>query len=352
MRPAMKQLYGVAWLLTASASSSVTFAESPASRTVPGRALPNPDTVSATMQKVIGTVPDGSQNLQSPRTAEEWKALSAQRALGSARQLHELRERFGVTVAQQAIAGVNCYVISPKVMTAEKRNRLLVNLHGGAHAFRSGEAGTLEGIYMAGLAGLKVIAVDYRMPPDHPFPAAMDDAMAVWREIVKLVKPAHSAIFGISSGGGMVLSLVQRAKRERLPLPAAIMAGTPWSDLSKTGDSYFTNAGIDNVVVTYEGLLEAAAKLYANGRDLKDPLLSPVYGDFSGFPPTFLVAGTRDLFLSNTVRVHRKLRQVGVEAQLEIYEGQSHGQFLNPDAPETTELFTDIAKFFDAYLGL
>jgi monoterpene epsilon-lactone hydrolase len=83
--------------------------------------------------------------------------------------------------------------------------------------------------------------------------------------------------------------------------------------------------------------------------DLKDPLLSPVYGDFTDFPPTFLVSGTRDLFLSNTVRVHRKLRKAGVEAQLEVYEGQSHDQFLNPDAPETTELFADIAKFFDAH---
>jgi monoterpene epsilon-lactone hydrolase len=331
---------------------SMTLAENVAARTIPSRLLPIPDTVSPALQKAIGLAAEQSENFVAPpQSVEQWKSLIVQREQGLSQQLSELRERFGVTVSPQVVGGVNCYAVTPKVMSAKDCNRLLIGVHGGGYVFRPGESGTVEGIYMAGLTGIKVIAVDYRMPPDHPFPAAMDDAMAVWSEAVKLVKPANLAIFGSSAGGGMVLAMAQRAKREAVPLPAAMMAGTPWSDLSKTGDSYFTHAGIDNVIGTYEGLLEAAARLYANGRDLKDPLLSPVYGDFTGFPPTFLVAGTRDLFLSNTVRVHRKLRQAGVEAQLEIYEGQSHGQFLNPDAPETTELFADIAKFFDAHLG-
>jgi acetyl esterase/lipase len=137
-----------------------------------------------------------------------------------------------------------------------------------------------------------------------------------------------------------------------MPLPAALMVGTPWSDLSKTGDSYFTNAGVDNGLVAYEGLLEAAAHLYADGRDLKDPLLSPVYGEFAGFPPTLLTTGTRDLFLSNTVRVHRKLRRAGIVAQLDVYEGQAHGsRYLTADAPETQELFGEMARFFDSHLS-
>jgi acetyl esterase/lipase len=94
------------------------------------------------------------------------------------------------------------------------------------------------------------------------------------------------------------------------------------------------------------------ARLYANGHDLKDPLLSPVYGDMHGFPPTILTTGTRDLLLSNTVRVHRKLRQAGVVAELQVYEGQSHAQYMRAaDAPETKEAFEEIAKFFDRYLG-
>jgi acetyl esterase/lipase len=199
---------------------------------------------------------------------------------------------------------------------------------------------------------MKVLTVDYRMPPDHPYPAAMDDAVAVWKALTQREQPANMGVFGTSTGGGMTLALVQRAQEERLPLPAAIAPGTPWSDLTKTGDSYFTNEGVDNALVAYEPLLSASARLYAGAIDLKNPHLSPVYGSFRGFPPTLLTTGTRDLFLSNTVRVHRKLREAGVEARLEVYEGQSHAQYLiDPTAPESKEAFEAIAGFFDAHLG-
>jgi acetyl esterase/lipase len=129
------------------------------------------------------------------------------------------------------------------------------------------------------------------------------------------------------------------------------MAGTPWADLTKTGDSYFTNEYVDNTLCTYNGDLAAAAKLYAGAHDLKEPLLSPVYGDLSGFPPTVLVAGTRDLFLSNTVRVHQKLLQSNVQAELLVFEGLSHGQYFTEDAPETAIAHQEVAQFFEWHLG-
>jgi epsilon-lactone hydrolase len=150
----------------------------------------------------------------------------------------------------------------------------------------------------------------------------------------------------------MTLAMVLRAKAENLPLPGAIAPGTPWSDIAKVGDTYETNEWVDNILVTWDGWLGRAAKLYANGTDLKNPYISPIYGDFSGFPPAILTSGTRDLFLSNTVRTHRKLRRAGVEADLNVYEGQSHAQYgFDPSAPETKEAFTDIANFFDRHLG-
>jgi acetyl esterase/lipase len=180
----------------------------------------------------------------------------------------------------------------------------------------------------------------------------MDDAMAVWKAALEMQKPANMAIFGTSTGGGMTLAMILRAKEEHLPLPAAIAPGTPWSDLTETGDSYKTNEWLDNVLVSYNGYLTHAAQLYANGHDLKDPQLSPIYGDFHGFPPAILTSGTRDLFLSNTVLTHRKLRQAGAEAVLQVFEGMSHAQYLfDPDAPETKEAFTEIASFFDKHLG-
>ena len=135
-------------------------------------------------------------------------------------------------------------------------------------------------------------------------------------------------------------------------MPAAIAPGTPMSDVTGVGDSFSTNAMVDNVLVSADGFCDAATKFYAHGHDLADPLLSPVYGDMHGFPPAILTTGTRDLLLSNTVRVHRKLREAGVEASLQVWEGQSHAEFARDDtAPETREAFEEIAAFFDHHLA-
>ncbi len=137
---------------------------------------------------------------------------------------------------------------------------------------------------MAGRARVKVIAVDYRMPPDFPYPAAIDDAMTVYKKTLKTTDSKRIGIFGTSTGGGMALIMVLRAKAEGQPLPGAIAPGTPWSDMTKTGDTYFANEMVDDVLVSNDGWLGDAATLYADGHDLKDPMLSPVYGDLQGFP--------------------------------------------------------------------
>jgi epsilon-lactone hydrolase len=146
--------------------------------------------------------------------------------------------------------------------------------------------------------------------------------------------------------------MMLKAKRDGIPLPGAIAPGTPMSDVTKVGDTFVTNAMLDNVLVSPDGFCDAGTKVYARGHDLKDPLLSPIYGDVTGFPPTILTSGTRDLLLSNTVRMHRKLRQAGVDAVLQVFEGQSHAQYYRDDAaPETREAFEEIAAFFDKHLG-
>jgi acetyl esterase/lipase len=249
------------------------------------------------------------------------------------------------------IGGVRAFIVTPSQMAEANRNRVLVHVHGGGYVFGPGEAGTTEAIMMAGHAHIKVISVDYRMPPDFPYPAAMDDAMAVYKEVVKTTDAKKVGIFGTSTGGGMTLAMVLRAKKEGLPLPGAIAPGTPWSDMTKTGDTYFANEMVDNVLVSNDGWLGDAAVLYANGHDLKDPMLSPIYGDLQGFPPTILTTGTRDLFLSNTVRVHRKLREAGVTADLLVFEGLSHAQYLfSADAPESKQHFAEVGAFLDQHL--
>ena len=148
------------------------------------------------------------------------------RAAGTTARL-EAREKLGVTLEPTVIGGVKAFIVTPKEIAPANRNRLLVHVHGGGYVYNPGEAGTGEATLMAGYGGFKVISFDYRMPPDDPYPAAMDDAMAVWKAAVKLQDPRNMAIFGTSTGGGMTLAMILRAKQEGLPLPAAIAPGTP-----------------------------------------------------------------------------------------------------------------------------
>jgi acetyl esterase/lipase len=342
-RPALVTIAVAALLVPALADNQL--------RHLPARDVPVPDTVSPQMQALIGAPLSPIWN-DHPKSAAEWKALIDRRANEVAATLPDLRKRLGVTVEPVVVAGIKAYRVTPDQIAEQNRDRLLVHVHGGGYVFGPGESGTREAILMAGYGRMKIVSIDYRMPPDHPYPAAMDDAMAVWREVVKTTDPRKMAIFGTSTGGGMTLAMVLRAKAEGLPLPGAIGPGTPWSDMTKTGDTFFTSEMLDNILVSNDGWLGDAAKLYANGHDLKDPMLSPVYGDFQGFPPTILTSGTRDLFLSNTVRVHRKLRAAGVEADLHVFEGQSHAQYAgDPYAPETKEHFGEVARFFEKHLA-
>src|SRR5882757_2228753 len=321
-------------------------------RVAPLKSIGNPaNDVSPEMQAMVGAPYPPHFNAD-PKTPAEWKELIDRRAKLAIAGIPAMKAKLGVKVEETRIAGVHCFIVTPDKIELENRRRLLIHVHGGGYVFGPGEAALPEAIMMAGFGGYKVISVDYRMPPDSPYPAAMDDAMAVWKAVLKSHEHRRLAIFGTSTGGAMTLAMVLRAKDEKLPLPAAIAPGTPWSDIDKIGDSYASNEWVDNVLVTWDGWLGRAAKLYANGTSLKNPYISPIYGDFKGFPPALLTSGTRDLFLSNTVRTHRALKRAGVEADLNVYEGQSHAQYMgNLDAPETREAFTDIAVFFDKNLG-
>ena len=317
---------------------------------VPARTLPVPGTVSSQVQKLIAAPLRSGWNVL-PKTGEEWKPVSEAGAAANIKNLPGLVERLKVKYEKTTIDGVRAFVVVPETVAPENRERVLIHMHGGCYVLNGGEAGLPEALLMASFGRFKVISVDYRMPPDAYFPAALDDGMTVWKATLKTTDPQKIAIFGTSAGGALTLEMVLKAKQDGVPMPGAIASGTPMSDVTKEGDTFYTNELVDNVLVSRDGFCDAGAKVYANGRDMKDPLLSPVYGDMAGFPPTILTSGTRDLLLSNTVRVHRKLRQAGVEAALHVYEGQSHAHYMRDDtAPETREVFQEIAGFFDKHL--
>jgi acetyl esterase/lipase len=322
-----------------------------APREAPAKSIPVPGDVSPQMQAIIAQ-PLRTNWDKPPTTPEGWKQLSDGGAATVAPTIPAMAERLRVKIEPGTIDGVRVYTITPDDMPARNRARLAVHVHGGCYVLNPREAALPEALMVAGFARMKVVAVDYRMPPEAYFPAALDDGMTVYKAAIKTTDPKNVAVFGSSAGGALTLEMMLRAKAEHLPMPGAIAPGTPMSDVTKVGDSFTTNAMVDNVLVSPDGFCDAATRFYANGHDLRDPLLSPVYGDLSGFPPTILTSGTRDLLLSNTVRVNQKLRQAGVETRLQVFEGQSHAQFYRDDRiPEVKEAMTEIAAFFDKNLG-
>jgi acetyl esterase/lipase len=317
---------------------------------VPARKLPVPETVSPQVQKLIAAPLRPNWNVL-PKTGEEWKPIAEAGAQGTIRNLPGLTERLKVRIEKTMIDGVKAFIVSPETIAPENQNRVLIHMHGGCYVLNGGEAGLPEAMLMAAFGRAKVISVDYRMPPEAYFPAALDDGMTVWKATLKNTDPQRVALFGTSAGGALVLEMALKAKQDGVPMPGAIASGTPMSDVTKVGDTFYTMELVDNVLVSRDGFCDAGAKVYANGKEMSDPLLSPVYGNMAGFPPTILTSGTREVLLSNTVRVHRKLRQAGIEAALQVYEGQSHAHYLRDDsAPETKEVFTEIATFFDKHM--
>jgi len=323
-------------------------------REVPARVIPVPVTASPALQRSIAAAALLPRDLmlRYPRNDHEWSGFVAGADAVTLERQVGLKAMFPSTITEQTIAGVTVRQIVPAQLDPANAGRVLIHLHGGAYVINGGEASVSEGILGASYAKTRVLSVDYRMPPAHPFPAAVDDAVAVWREVIKTHEPAKIGVFGTSAGGGLALAMVMKLKALGLPLPAALAPSTPWADLSGRSDSYATNAHIDGVLPYYEGVLEACAKLYAGAAGLDDPLVSPVNGPFDGFPPTILTTGTRDILLSDTVRVYRAMRAAGVEARLEAHEALSHAEFNSAyDSPESAVVFGDIARFFDEHLA-
>jgi acetyl esterase/lipase len=321
--------------------------------TIGSRTLPAPAGASDDLRAAIAKTPqpDIAKHIKHSTftTREEWVQSIRAANAGSTRRAKALAERWVVTIKEDKIAGVTVRTVTPADIDPANENRLFVHVHGGAYVLNGGSAGLPEAILIANWAKISVMSIDYRMPPEHPFPAAVDDVVAVWKSLLR-DRPAKSmALGGTSAGGGLTLASTLQFMELRVETPGALWVGTPWADLTKTGDSQFTNEGIDRILVTYDGLLEGAAKLYANGRDLKTPLISPVYGTFRGFPPTYLVTGTRDLFLSDTVRVHRRMRVAGVVADLNVYEGVSHGEYM-VESPESQQAYGELGAFLLQHL--
>lgn len=343
-------LVAMAWAAAAWMSAPAGLAQG-TPRTIDAREVPVPAAASQALRDSIAAMPAMPIADSAPSTYAEWEEFVQQRDGAANGTLQPLAAAFGVQVDQFEVEGVPIYRVQPANVDPHHAEHRFLYVHGGAYVLGGGEAGVMEAVLIASRANIQVIAIDYRMPPAHPFPAAVDDAVAVYRHVLGNRPASSIALGGTSAGGGLTLATVHKLIEDGVDVPGAIYLGTPWADLTDASDSLHTNESIDRVLLNYDGWLSAAARLYAGDHELTHRLISPVYGDFDGFPPTYLISGTRDMLLSDTARVHRKLREAGVEADLNVYEGMSHaGYMIVANSPESERVYGELGEFLLEHL--
>jgi epsilon-lactone hydrolase len=199
-------------------------------------------------------------------------------------------------------------------------------------------------------SGLQVLMVDYRLAPEYPYPAQLDDAMAVYEALLAGgLSPAQLAVAGDSAGGNLALATVLRVRARQLPLPAAVIALSPWGDLTHSGESMISNAKSDHMIPAQ--LIDQMAAMYAGDCDLLQPELSPVFADYAGFPPLMLHAASEEVLRDDALRIHDRADHAGVDVVCHIWQRVPHAfpvfaQYL----PEGRSAIREMATFLQRYL--
>lgn len=304
------------------------------------RVVPMPATISPEAQTWLESL---THTTPGPETLAERRARTdAWRAQDSA----EARKLYPVNVEEATTAGVRTDIITPMTMPAGNKTRVLINLHGGG--FNSDSGSLIEGVPISNLAKMKVVSVYYRLAPENPFPAAVDDVVAVYKELLKTYKPHSIGIFGTSAGAILTCEVTVKLKQLGLPLPGALGVFSSLADFSRPGDSrqLFTLNGFPGQLQPVDPQ-HLPDNEYVGKTDRKDPVLSPLFADLHSWPPSLLVTSTRDLLLSDTAIFHRALLRAGDDSQLVLFEALPHAFWYHFELPETREALELMAKFFD-----
>jgi len=308
------------------------------------RVVPVPKTISPEAQKSLAQPASDapvSESLADRRSKTDvWQAKAGE----------AYREAYPATVTSGTIGGVPVRIITPPIIGTGKEDRVLVNFHGGG--FNSDSGSLTETIPIANITQTKVIAVLYRLAPEHPFPASVEDTIAVYKELLKTYKPRNIALYGTSAGAILTAETAVKIKQLGLPMPGALGVFSGLGDFSLAGDSQSMYAlrGLSGYLSppVMEGVHDPE---YVGTTNPKDPVLSPVYADLRGMPPTLFVTSGRDLLLSGTTILHRAFLRAGADAQLVVFEALPHAFWNDVDLPESREADEIMAHFFDTHVG-
>ncbi len=215
------------------------------------------------------------------------------------------------------------------VNRAHMKKYIILYCHGGGYSTGSCVYARTLTTKLATTTSMDVLSFDYRLAPEHPYPAATEDAMQVWNYLMLLGYGARDIILaGDSAGGNLVLSLMLRLKQENRLLPRGAVLMSPWTDLTSSGKSHVAKASIDPVLNA--GYLQEMITNYAPGRDLTNPLISPLFGDFEGFPPVYIQVGSNEILLDDSNMLYKKLLKANVSVKLDLFKGMWHVFQMSP----------------------
>lgn len=254
-----------------------------------------------------------------------------------------VRRDLTFTETNRHIGGVDCLQVSGPTSAGQ-----VLYFFGGGYTVGSPEEDLTIMAPLAIGAAATVTAPRYPLAPEAPFPAALDAAWAAYQGLVEL-HPEGCVVVGESAGGNLALALTQRIRSAGLTQPRALVLMSPWADLGFTGDSHLANR--DPSLVLTDGDLIAMAESYRHDRPVTDPLISPIHADFTGFPATFMTTGTRDLLLSDGIRVADSMRRVGVDVTFRVWEGMWHVFEFYRELPEARASLDEISDFVQAALS-
>ena len=308
------------------------------------RVVPMPSTVSPEAQDWLASLTRKSsapQTLEQRRkSTDEWRKRDSAEAL----------KFYPAKVEETTTAGVRTDIITPLAASAANKNRVLINLHGGG--FNSDSGSLIEGVPISNLAKIKVVSVCYRLAPENPFPAAVEDVVAVYKELLKTYRPRNIGIFGTSAGATLTGEVVAQLKKSNLPLPGAVGMFSVKPDFSRVTDSLqlFTLDGFPGSLAPSDPN-HPPADPYVGSTNPRDPMLSPLFADSKNWPPSLLVTSTRDLLLSDTAMFHLSLLRAGNDTQLVVFEALPHAFWYQFHLPETKQCLELMAKFFEDKLG-
>jgi epsilon-lactone hydrolase len=306
------------------------------------RVVPLPQSVSPEAQRFLARqISDAPTHPTIPQERASTNAWQARAGAAYAKA-------YPVHLARSTIAGVPVRIITPLTVPAAKQDRVLINIHGGGFVVDSGSL--TETVPIANLTQTKVIAVLYRLAPEHPFPAGLDDVIAVYKEELKTHKPENMAIYGTSAGAILTGEVAVKLKQLGLPEPAALGIFSGMGDFARPGDSQSIYA-LDGLSGHLKPPSGSHDPTYIGSTNPKDPVLSPVYANLSGLPPTLFITSERDMLLSGTTILHRAFLNAGVDAHLIVFEGLSHAFWNDVALPESREADQDMANFFDRHVG-